>query len=163
MKKYAKIFTLVSLFFFILPASANDSRSWLMYFMTLSEAERLVEIDNVSQLSIAEQTKRIPALLVLLDDYNLAIRMKVAIELGQMASISQAAIPYLIHNFKYPNAREGEEYVQVVYLYGKAAIPELKKALSDEHWLIRDRACQAIQRINQLKKSAGSCNQLVMR
>lgn len=162
MKIVTRISATFFLSFYIVSANAHDSRDWLTYLMTLTESERLMEIDNISQLSTSEQKHRIPALLVLLGDYSLPVRMQVASELAQLSSLSDAAIPYLIHNFKYPNSREGEEYIQAVYNFGIAAIPELEKALGDDHWLIRDRACQTIQRIKKIN-NIGNCKQLVMR
>jgi HEAT repeat protein len=137
---------------------AKDSEAWLSHLNQLGFWEKIKEIKSVSEMPESKQNELVPALFVLLKDSDQSVRLDAAAELAEIQA--PLAISHLIENFNYENGEEGMGYIEAVAAFGKTALPQLKKALHDENWLVRTRACDSIRVIDPKMYIDGECKHL---
>jgi len=132
---------------------------WLEHVRALSFSDQLNEIKGVSTHSPATQRDRVPALIELLKHKDQSVRIVAAAEIAEIRQVSESALPALLQSFEQPNGEEGMEYVTAVAVFGERALPLLQKSLTNDNWLVRTRACDAIRIIKPTLYKDGECNE----
>lgn len=141
-------------------ADAQKIRSkddWMAKYDHASFWDRAKLIHVISELPEPLQTELVPELIKMLGSKDRSIRLASASELAELGKKSESAIPDLVDKFFVKNEEEGAAYSNAVASFGKASIPYLYDALLTEDRLVRDRACNAMAKVEPDRFKPGDC------
>lgn len=139
-------------YFFVLLLMLAVKASYACNIVEVREPTMYAQTSRyMDALGKSDETSCHKILIKYLASADQSIRIRAALILAEIKVLPDMALPALIKNFSEPNGEEGAEYAGAVVAYGIVAEPYLEKAINHSSWYVRERACDSLMEIKNIK------------